>query len=1000
MEANRYDRAVGYWSSSEVAFAAKGLAYFISGQGRMRLIVGAELSAADIEALTNGVPLDEIVAQRIMEDPGLLGAQEIASRPHQVLAWLVKEGRLDIRVGVPVKDGRFLTKEESGKFFHTKIGILSDSFGASIAFEGSNNATATAWNDNYETFNVFESWDDASWSKYGAPLTEQFEDLWASRRDPEWHAIPLPEAVRQCLIGIAPFVAPVFEPIPPLVQDTTALDQLLALRRAPREKKWTSVGTAPAIPLPHQVNIVKRVVETFPRGYLFADMVGMGKTIEIGLVLRELMLSGQVEKVLLLVPASVLRQWQEELFDKIGLQVPRLENGYFLDLEDTRVAANHASNPWNAEPLVLASSHLARRRDRRQEIMDAGPWDLVVVDEAHHARRRGSNSNEAPNSLLSLLQQMKSMEMWKGLYLATATPMQMNSREVWDLLELLDLPGAWGESADRFLSFYKELREPAKRRNWPMVSKMMKDYFSDGLSERDSALEIRIKDALGLVGSQKILRLAEYPPAPGSVAKWTGVDQECADSWLRRHTPMRDRAFRSTRETLRQYQAAGLIARDVIIPRREVNDVFIALNEEERRLYFKIDDYISRYYDAYKTTASTQALGFIMTVYRRRLTSSFAAIRASMKRRLDTLEGKKRLIDLFDSDDQADIEDSFFEPEDLEGSAELLAAEIDELRDFVRDLENLTGADTKAQVLLSDVNEALRHYHSVVVFTQYTDTLNYIRDQFVQGGYRRIACYSGTGGEIYDPSSRSWLSAAKAVIKEKFRVGEITVLLGTDSMSEGLNLQTCGRVFQAEMPWNFARSEQRNGRCDRIGARYPVIKVTNYFYADTVEQRVYSGVRGDFADFTEIVGAAQPVLGDIERTIERLALMNRESRDQAIDNAIAQLRHDITGLAERPVQAMDLGNDEIADVPHLISDVKLKTIEEVLTTNPLTRSEFQVASDKTWSIAQWSSDQTKIYQGLYTFEREIQETSDAELLTFGHPVLDRLFEQVLSGADN
>lgn len=999
-ESNRYDRAVGYWSSSEVAFAAKGLAYFISGLGMMRLIVGAELSEADIEALTTGDAIDDVVARRILEDPALSGAQEVASRPHQVLAWLVKEGRLDIRVAVPVKNGRYMTKEESGKFFHTKIGVLSDAFGNSIAFEGSNNATAAAWNDNYETFNVFESWDDPAWRKYGQPLTEQFEDLWANRRDPEWCAISLPEAVRQRLISIAPDVPPVPNWKQTTVVDPVALEQLRALQRAPREKKWTAVGTAPVMPLPHQANIIKRVIDTFPRSYLFADTVGMGKTIEIGLVLRELLLSGKVEKVLLLVPASVQRQWQEELLDKIGLQVPRLVDGYFLDFEDKRVAANRASNPWNAQTLVLASSHLARRRDRREHILEAGPWDLVVVDEAHHARRKGSNSNEAPNTLLLLLQTMKSHKMWKGLYLATATPMQMNPHEVWDLLELLDLPGSWGISAERFTSFYKELREPAERRDWQMISTMLRDYFSDELAERDTALETRIKDLLGLVGSQKILKLAENPPAPGLVKQWNDQDQECADSWLRRHTPMRDRAFRNTRETLLKYQAAGLISPDMIIPVRQVNDVFIPLNDEERRLYFKIDDYISKFYDAYKATASTQALGFIMTVYRRRLTSSFAAIRASMKRRLDALEGRKRLVDLLDSDDQPDVEDSPFDPEDLEVSTTLLAAEIDELRVFVRELENLTGADTKAQMLIADVNDALAEYHSVVVFTQYTDTMNYIRDQFVQGGYTKIACYSGKGGEIYNPLARLWAPMSKTEVKEKFRLGEITVLLGTDSMSEGLNLQSCGRVFQVEMPWNFARSEQRNGRCDRIGAKYRTIKVTNYFYADTVEQRVYSGIRSDFVDFTEIIGAAQPVLGDIERTIERLALMNRDLRDLAIGKAIEQLKHDIADLAERPVQVFDLGNDEIEDVPELTSEIDLKRIEAILMTNPLTREEIRINSDKTLSIAQWSTDGSKVFQGSFTFDREVHELGKAELLTFGNKAFDRFLSSTITVAES
>ena len=81
------------------------------------------------------------------------------------------------------------------------------------------------------------------------------------------------------------------------------------------------------------------------------------------------------------------------------------------------------------------------------------------------------------------------------------------------------------------------------------------------------------------------------------------------------------------------------------------------------------------------------------------------------------------------------------------------------------------------------------------------------------------------------------------------------------------------------MPWNLMRVEQRIGRIDRIGASYREIQVTNYFYADTVEQRVYEGIAGDYSDFTDIVGNAQPVLGTIEKTIEQLALADTADQD-------------------------------------------------------------------------------------------------------------------------
>jgi SNF2 family DNA or RNA helicase len=439
----------------------------------------------------------------------------------------------------------------------------------------------------------------------------------------------------------------------------------------------------------------------------------------------------------------------------------------------------------------------------------------------------------------------------------------------------------------------------------------------------------------------------------------------------------------------------GLIPADVVIPRREVEDRFIALSPEEADLYDRIDNYISKYYDAYKNQGATQALGFIMTVYRRRLTSSFAAMKSSMRRRLDALENRQRLASLLDSDDQFDVEDSLLDPEDLDTNTELLRQEIDELKIFVRDLESMTGADTKAEELMKDVGKALLDYDSVVIFTQYTDTMNYLRDRFTLGSYTKIGCYSGDGGQIYDHTTGDWKHVAKGKIKEAFRNGEINILLGTDSMSEGLNLQTCGRVFQVEMPWNFARSEQRNGRCDRIGARYQTIKVTNYFYAGTVEERVYSGIKKDYTDFTDIVGAAQPVLADIEKTIEQLSLQNPKDRDAAIDRAISRLKHEIDDLAARPIEITDVGSTILEQPPVLESDFKPGDLKNLLLSLMTPLITFEKVDDYQYSLNIAQAGREPV-QAMVTWDRDFADSTKMEFLTFGSKSMNRIFALIPS----
>ena len=360
-----------------------------------------------------------------------------------------------------------------------------------------------------------------------------------------------------------------------------------------------------------------------------------------------------------------------------------------------------------------------------------------------------------------------------------------------------------------------------------------------------------------------------------------------------------------------------------------------------------------------------------------------------------------------------------FDPEEFDATADLLRGEISELRQFLAELEKITGEDTKATCLVSDIREALNTYASVVVFTQYTDTLDYIRERLTTADYHSIGCYSGRGGEVYSPVSQAWEPVTRAELRERFRAGDITVLLGTDSMSEGLNLQTSGRLINYDMPWNLMRVEQRIGRIDRIGATYREIQVTNYFYADTVEQRVYEGIAGDYSDFTDIVGSAQPVLGTIEKTIEKLALADTADQGAGTKDAVGEIKNDLAGLAAQPVQSTDLGDTpeiigHIDQPPVLSGSVTLEELEATLTSNWLTRNRFTPVDGRpgVYSLALPKDDQAQVsfcytaspaepsdYKAvdvtgatLVTFRKELADTSRDELslLTFGSPHLAAL----------
>src|SRR5262249_44403735 len=188
------------------------------------------------------------------------------------------------------------------------------------------------------------------------------------------------------------------------------------------------------------------------------------------------------------------------------------------------------------------------------------------------------------------------------------------------------------------------------------------------------------------------------------------------------------------------------------IPYRDPRQVWIDLRPDEWELYQRIEQYIRHHYQKYE--AERKGLGFIMTVYRRRLTSSFYAIAQSLHRRLDFLKGRLSPDQLLTDDDaeqeelDQDVSESLFPgatPDERREFVEQCQGEIDYLEDFLVRLKAL-GSDSKFERLASDLREVLQKRDSVLIFTQYTDTMDYLRDRLreVYGG--QVACYSGRGG--------------------------------------------------------------------------------------------------------------------------------------------------------------------------------------------------------------------------------------------------------------
>lgn len=204
-QAISYKRLVGFFSSSSLAVAARGISDFIRRGGYMKLITSAKLQKADIEAIKEAYEEPERVIESVIINDLEHLDNEFIKDHVRALGWMIANKRLNIKVAIVYGEEGFpLDEREIGTrgIFHPKIGILEDGDGDKISFSGSDNESATAWLENIEEFKVFRSWEESEREYLNSDIN-RFEKFWNGKTK-RTRIIDIPTAVREKLIEIAP----------------------------------------------------------------------------------------------------------------------------------------------------------------------------------------------------------------------------------------------------------------------------------------------------------------------------------------------------------------------------------------------------------------------------------------------------------------------------------------------------------------------------------------------------------------------------------------------------------------------------------------------------------------------------------------------------------------------------------------------------------------------------------------------------------------------------
>lgn len=839
--AKSYRRIAGYFRSSIFELVGEEIA----GIDKVQIVCNSELDAADV-AVSKHVR-ETSLKERWNEAPAEVEALLYKGR-YQKLHELLTSGRVEIRV-VP-KDRVFV---------HGKAGVIEAADGSKTCFLGSINETKSAFAQNYEILWEDPSPEGVSW------VEEEFDALWKD-------SYPLPDAIVEEVKRIADRVEIRFDQVQPGELPGAALAETPIYRGGEQLQPWQRAFVTTF--LKHR--------ETYGKArLLLADEVGVGKTLSLA---ASAMISALLDDgpVLILCPSTLTMQWQVELKDRLGIPSAVWSSGQKVWIDPqghtirTRGAEDITRCPYR---IAIVSTGLIFHNSEERRLLLERRFGTVILDEAHKARCRGGlgEIKDEPNNLLDFM--LRIGPRTRNLLLGTATPIQTEVSELWNILRILNA-GADFVLGRQAMSMWDNMHRAlpvVKGDEVPVDERDAWEWLRNPIPPGDEEpLVANLRLQLGIPDNAFFT-----DKGFGSLEFFAqqSVLQTLSPGFYKEHNPIVRHTVLRRRQTLEE---AGLLDRIAVevhpdpeapstsYPGVSFEGLGLLTNHPFDLAYQAAEDF---------TTAlqqRTKAAGFMKSLLLQRICSSFASGCSTAMKMLGP--------ELLDDED---------EPELLQETlSSLTPTEASHLHTIIDELSRPEAHDPK----LSAVRYFLTEHrtegktwleHGCIVFSQYYDTAHWIGSELARAlPGEPVAVYAGAGKSGMFRGDE-FASIDREEIKKAVKKREIRLVVATDAACEGLNLQTLGTLINVDLPWNPSRLEQRLGRIKRFGQARRSVDMLNLVYHDTQDEKVYRVLSRRLKDKFDIFGGLPDTIDDdwiesvekLEKMMDEYIHLRQKARD-------------------------------------------------------------------------------------------------------------------------